>query len=439
MNYTITKNGNYGYISPLPEGVLVSTLDKYLQYVRQGQQYMAHPEWAIYRFYKKGRFPWGLLYIVKAIMKKYCDAKSNTFEIISPNIIVPEVIGDITIDKNLMSNLRPYQRDAVYMLIKNRGGVLRIPTAGGKTITIIEYLKLMNMKTLVLVTTLDIKRQWQEYNLPNITVSTYQNPQLKIKGVMESYPIVVCDESHHCSCTTLYTLAMKTSTNTIIIGVSATKRDDGDEMKVVAALGKIVYEISRKELIAQGYLANAIVTYLKPNFQTNGKYMDYQKVYNLEIVHNENRNWLIYTTAIQETQNHRKILILVSTLEHGNILYAMFEPLTKLKVIFMNGQSKNRDQDMTVYDIIIATSIYDEGYNLPSLSTLILGSAGKSSVKLTQRIGRVLRQKADGQLAHVYDFIDTPKYLKSQYLKRRMILEQEFEVLEQTEQTKLNV
>lgn len=96
----------------------------------------------------------------------------------------------------------------------------------------------------------------------------------------------------------------------------------------------------------------------------------------------------------------------------------------------MNGKSKDRDQDMSVYDIIIATSIYDEGYNLPSLDCIILAGAGKSGIKLTQRIGRVLRPKLDGRPAHIYDFIDGIKFLRQHYLKRRKLLELEFEIVE---------
>lgn len=431
MKYIITKSGNYGMINPIPQGILATTLDKYLQYTRKGAEYMPHREWAIVRFYsKKGRFPWGLLYIVKAIMNKYCEQTSNEYDLLSPGMIIPEM--------NNMDILRPYQKDAVYALIKNRGGVLRIPTAGGKTVTVIEYLKLMNLRTLVVVTTLDIKRQWKEYNLPNMTVSTYQNPELKKSGMIESYQIIVFDESHHVGSRTLYNHSMKTSTNAILIGVSATGRDDGEDMRIEAALGRIVYEISRKELIDKGFLANATVTYLKPKFKTDGKYMDYQQVYNLEIVNNLERNNLIVDTALLETLNHRKILILINTLDHGNILLNLFKPLSDgLNIIFMNGQSKDRDQDMTVYDIIIATSIYDEGYNLPSLDTLILASAGRSTVKLVQRIGRVLRLKTDGRLAHIYDFVDTPKYLRAQTKVRRELLSQEFEIVEQVVQTKL--
>ena len=431
MNYKIIKWKNYGFINPRldPDSGLAITLDKCLSYEKKGIEFMPNKAWGIVHLFnrKKSMFAWGLLKMVEKVMDKYCAVHQHTF-IIEHSPPIKEMID--------MPKLRPYQLEAVNALLKNNGGILRIPTAGGKTITIIEYLKLMNRRTLIICTTLDICRQWREYDLPNMTVSTYQNPQLKKKEVMESYDIIVFDESHHASSKTIFGHALRTNTNAILIGVSATGRDDGEDMRVHAALGPIVYEISRKQLIAEGYLSNAMITYLRPFFANDGRYMKYQQLYDLEIVHNSNRNDLIIMTAAKEARNKRKVLILVATIEHGNILLEMLSPFkNELSIIFMNGKSKDRDQDMSQYNIIIATSIYDEGYNLTSLDTLILGGAGRSAVKITQRIGRVLRQKTDGRIAKVYDFIDTPRYIRAQYMRRRKILAEEFDIIEQEKQT----
>jgi superfamily II DNA or RNA helicase len=437
MEYVINKQGNWGQIYPVPEGKLAFTLDKYMSYERPGKQFMPNPEWAQVHLYraKTGRFPWGLKYIVKAIFEKYCNTVPGQSYKIN---FLPILVTHIAYDP--MRSLRPYQREAIHALIGNYGGIIVLPTGSGKTLTLIEYLKIMGMKALVLVPTIDIRRQWDEYKLPNVTVSTYQNPKLKLKGVMESFDILVCDECHHASAKTIYNLAMSTKTDAIIIGCSATiNREDGEDLKVYGALGRIIYKISRRELIDQGFLANARVVYLKPKFQTDGKYMDYQKVYNLEIIHNESRNNLIISAALADARNQRKILILVSTIEHGEIILGKLEPFKDIKTIFMNGQSKNRGQDMSKWNIIIATSIYDEGYNLPSLDTLILAGSGKSKIKVTQRVGRVLRVKPDGRTAIIYDFIDTPKFLKRQYQTRRKQLGEEFEVFEVDEQSKLKL
>lgn len=424
--YTIRKYYNYGIISPVPEGSLTITLSDYLSYEKQGIEFMPNPEWGTVRLYnpKKGTFPWGLLRVVERILTKYCLTTGNTYKTLNkPQIHITEDVS--------VPTLRNYQNDAVNTLLKNGGGVLCMPTGSGKTITIIEYLKIINLPSIVIVPTLDIKKQWENHNLPNLVVSTYQNPKLKDKDYVAKFKCYVFDEAHHVSAKSIYGIAMKTTTDTILIGCSATlTREDGEDMKIKAALGEIVYTIPRKELIEKGWLANAEVFYLTPRFKQLQGYFNYQEIYNLQIVNNEYRNKLIIQTALQEYMDGRKVLILVTQVDHGEILLGLVDTFIMEgippRVVFMNGKSKDRNRDMNQYDIIIATQIYDEGYDLPSLDCLILAAGGKSSIKLTQRIGRVLRIKPDGRMAKIYDFVDAIKYLKSHYVKRRKILENEF-------------
>lgn len=206
-------------------------------------------------------------------------------------------------------------------------------------------------------------------------------------------------------------------------------REDGEDMRVHAALGDIVYSLTREYLIEKGWITSAKVYYLHPEFNMESKYLDFQTTYNTQVVNNDNRNNLAIKSAVKECKAGRKVLVLVNKIEHGELLLKkLTELLPNYKVIFMNGKSKNRDQDMNQFNIIIATSIYDEGYDLPSLDCLILAGGGKSILKLTQRIGRVLRLKEGKKYAVIYDFVDNIKYLKKHYLLRRAELESSFEV-----------
>lgn len=220
--------------------------------------------------------------------------------------------------------------------------------------------------------------------------------------------------------------------NDILVHNSATpRREDGEDMRIRGALGEIIYQKSRKELIAEGYLANAIVHYYKPRFDMDLKFKRYADIYKEAIVENEDRNKLIIRLAIDAYVSKRKVLVLVSHIEHGQRLYNILSAgnASYPRIVFMNGNSKDRNRDMDQYDIIIATPIYDEGYDLPALDCVILAAGGRSSIKITQRIGRVLRPKPDGRSALIYDFLDSPKYLNKHSKRRREILEEEFEVI----------
>ena len=210
-------------------------------------------------------------------------------------------------------------------------------------------------------------------------------------------------------------------------------RDDGEDMRVFAALGDIVYSISRKELIEQGFLSDAIVEYHKCGFDlSQDRYLNYSEIYKKHVVENNNRNELIIEQIRQNVINSKKILVLVSQVEHGNNLFNWLQNMNLNKNgIWLNGKSKKeeREQDLSKFDVIIATQIFDEGVDLPSLDVVILAAGGKSSIKLTQRVGRVLRP-LPGKKALIVDFIDTPKYLVDHYHKRRKLLEEDFEVID---------
>lgn len=55
---------------------------------------------------------------------------------------------------------------------------------------------------------------------------------------------------------------------------------------------------------------------------------------------------------------------------------------------------------------VIAASLADEGLDLPMANVLILVSGGRSSAKIEQRTGRVLRQWVGKEGSLIYDFED---------------------------------
>jgi len=77
--------------------------------------------------------------------------------------------------------------------------------------------------------------------------------------------------------------------------------------------------------------------------------------------------------------------------------------------------------------IIIATSLADEGLDIPRLDALITAGAGKSNTRILQRVGRVLRLFQGKQDPIIVDFYDNVKYMQGQTLKRIQIYKSESE------------
>jgi superfamily II DNA or RNA helicase len=87
--------------------------------------------------------------------------------------------------------------------------------------------------------------------------------------------------------------------------------------------------------------------------------------------------------------------------------------------IFVSGSDATEDRNLVIDCMrdgepgtYIATPIFDEGIDVPAVDTIILAAAGKSHVKLLQRIGRGLRKKEGDNILIVHDFLDdTNSYL----------------------------
>jgi superfamily II DNA or RNA helicase len=113
----------------------------------------------------------------------------------------------------------------------------------------------------------------------------------------------------------------------------------------------------------------------------------------------------------------------------------MFDKCGK-KVVFVNGQSKDRDDIFKKavadhYDIIIATKVYGEGVSINCLKTMILAGGGKGTTKIVQQVGRMLRSYNNKTNAIIYDFKDNCKNLKAHVNKRLQIYKDNgFEVID---------
>lgn len=89
-------------------------------------------------------------------------------------------------------------------------------------------------------------------------------------------------------------------------------------------------------------------------------------------------------------------------------------------------QLKNKE-----LNVVLASTIFDQGVDAPSLSALVLAGSGKSLVRSIQRIGRILRKYEGKKNVAVIDFYDQERYLKQHSKRRYEIYSQEpgFEVI----------
>ena len=279
--------------------------------------------------------------------------------------------------------------------------------------------------------------------LPNdITVATIQTLSKKIKDMdtkmieyLNGINLVICDEAHNCGCAS-YEHTFRGLRNTKYrLGTTGTAfREDKQDARMFALVGKPIYSIGSTTLIDQGYLQKPNITFYKMatsniekvNYallsteeRNTAKNTEYAREYEEGIVYHSERNNLVKSVAVANEKG--KVLIIVKSLEHGDLLEEMIPG-----ALFIHG-SLNKKVRETYFDvlkddkpcIVIATiKIASEGLDVPDLTTLINASANKSDNRSIQALGRILRKSSGKTQANYIDFIDKSKHGSNHSWKR---------------------
>ena len=266
---------------------------------------------------------------------------------------------------------------------------------------------------------------------------------------------VVVSNCHHIPANTVSEVSRYCKDAYYRIGVSATPwRDAGDDLLIEATLAKRKPEnnITASKLIQLGYLVPCTI-YFVPIYETfKGK--NYNKLYNEAIINNEKRNDAIVKIAVKMNKiKKRTTLILIQRIEHGENLLKKLTKILPVKANVINVEDDKNGKKVAVrvksieflsgkddairrkavlqavkegkVEILIGSTIADEGLDLPNLDCLILAGGGKSSTRAFQRIGRVLRLSPGKERAIIFDFEDHTPMLYRHAKVRKKLYKQE--------------
>jgi len=384
--------------------------------------------------------------------------------------------------------LRDYQADCIQAAVAGRRGVLQLATGGGKTLIAAHIIRELNRPALFLVHTRDLLHQTRRVfadflqvpigqagdgvvDIQPITVATVQtcaraldvkvvktpdddevleNDRTELSGstagdlarYIRKVPVVFFDECHHLPADTTYDLAMEMAGAAWRYGLSATPfRADRLDLLLEAALGPKLYSAPASVLIEKGFLVPPQIQFVPvpPLVVVSGR-PEYQEIYSSYVVENPRRNELIVRSVGQLRTKGKSVLILVSQVKHGEILQGMMpgvplvqgtDPADKRAEVFAGLQAKEMP-------VVIATTLADEGLDVPTLDAVILASAGRSETRALQRVGRALRPAPKKKEAVVVDFLDQAPFLNDHAKRRLEIFRSEpaFKVSMKTNETR---
>lgn len=309
--------------------------------------------------------------------------------------------------------LRPYQDEAIRCSLIQQRGIIHIPTGGGKTIVAAGIIgSIKNFRCLFIVHTRELLHQqylffsqffptrvWGggqlDYHPATVTIATVQTlcrwEENEIQKLKEEFDGIMVDEAHHSHADTYRKILIKSEVP-FRIGLTATPHTlwtTEEYMKVCGVIGPIIYEARVQQLTQQSYLSQPTVLMVKTRCCVYG---NWHWVRREGIVENEQRNKVL--ARLVELLRGRKVLISVDTVEQGEIL-ASFIPGSRL----VQGKTPRHIQHLLRLAlnhqsaIVIATTVWKEGIDIPQLDVLVVAGGGRSRISVVQRAGRLLRPK----------------------------------------------
>ena len=331
--------------------------------------------------------------------------------------------------------LRPYQREAVTKFEAGGSGVVVLPCGAGKTLVGAAAMAEAKTNTLILVTNTVSARQWRaellkrtslseediaEYSgatkdLAPVTIATYQILTTKRKGEFghlsllnaRDWGLVIYDEVHLLPAPIFKMTADLQAKRRL--GLTATLiREDGREGDVFSLIGPKRFDAPWKDIEAQGYIAPATCVEIRVQLPEDDR-LAYA-------VAGDDERFRLAATASAKVPAIREILAAHQgepTLIIGQYLDQIGELATELGIPQLTGETSVAERERLYQEFregslkaLIVSKVANFSVDLPEASVAIqVSGAFGSRQEEAQRLGRVLRPKADGRTATFYTVI----------------------------------
>lgn len=332
-------------------------------------------------------------------------------------------------------HLRPYQEQAVESFFHGGSGVVVLPCGAGKTLVGAGAMARSKTTTLILVTNTVSARQWRDELLRRttltedeigeysgsrkevrpVTIATYQVLTTRRKGVYphlelldaRDWGLILYDEVHLLPAPVFRMTADLQARRRL--GLTATLvREDGREDEVFSLIGPKRYDAPWKDIEAQGWIAPAECIEVRLTLSDADRLAyataEPEDKYRLAATAS-GKNHVV--EALVERHPGEQVLVI------GQYLDQLDELAEHLGAPLITGATTVRERQRLFgafrageVETLVVSKVANFSVDLPEAAVAIQvsGSFG-SRQEEAQRLGRIMRPKADGRTAHFYAVI----------------------------------
>ena len=331
--------------------------------------------------------------------------------------------------------IRPYQELAAEGFWHGGSGVVVLPCGAGKTIVGAAAMAHAKATTLILVTNTVAARQWREELLRRttlnedeigeysgakkeirpVTIATYQVMTKKKNGVYahldlfdtHDWGLIIYDEVHLLPAPIFRFTADIQSRRRL--GLTATLvREDGMEGEVFSLIGPKRFDVPWKEIEAQGYIAPAECIEVRVNL-TEAERLSYATA--------EPEERYRYCATTRTKRDVVEELVALHAGEQILVIGQYIDQLDDLSetlgVPVIKGETpiKEREKLFAAFrsgeiTCLVVSKVANFSVDLPEATIAIqVSGAFGSRQEEAQRLGRILRPKADGRGAKFYSVV----------------------------------
>ncbi len=358
--------------------------------------------------------------------------------------------------------LRNYQNDAVNVFyaggsVYGGSGTVVLPCGAGKTLVGMAVIAKLKCNTLIITPNITAARQWidelvdktsltrdeiGEYSgevkeIKPVTIATYQiisyrhrkkDNEFSHFSLFDSrnWGLIIYDEVHLLPAPVFRITAEIQSRRRL--GLTATLvREDGLEEDVFSLIGPKKYDAPWKDLEKQGWIAEAVCHEIRISMPDD-KRLEYAMAHDKSKYRIAAENPEKYNMVKEIVSYHReqkdKILVVGMYVDQLKIIAKIFDaPL-------LTGTTPNKKR-RELYDkfrsgeldLLIVSKVANFAIDLPdaNVAVQVSGTFG-SRQEEAQRLGRILRPKKDGSIAHFYTIVTKDTKDQDFSSKRQMFL-----------------